>query len=290
MDFKIKTDLSVLPKVIEFNHEELKKFLVEKTAAYNSLVVTEDNIKSAKEDKAKLNKFRTAIENERKRIKKQCLQPYEEFERKCKEIVALIDKPIISIDTQIKAFDDVEKENKYKALQNYFNDNVKELADIVELDEIINPKWANKGERLLDLTQEIYDKLDKIRQDLKVIGDLKSPYESQMKDIYLKTFDVSKALAEQSRLEEQDRKLAEIKKKQEAESIQHQPQVEEEPIRTLAEPVTSIKAESNEITPVKTERPVSGIFKVTAEPSKIKALAAFMKENGIKFEVIKEKN
>ena len=69
MDFKIKTDLSVLPKVIEFNHEELKNFLIEKTSKYNSLVVTEDNIKSAKEDKAKLNKFKTAIENERKRIK-----------------------------------------------------------------------------------------------------------------------------------------------------------------------------------------------------------------------------
>lgn len=264
MDFQIKTDLSVLPKVIEFNHEELKKFLIEKTSKYNSLVVTEDNIKSAKEDKAKLNKFKTAIEDERKRIKKQCLQPYEEFEKKCKEIVALIDKPIISIDTQIKAFDDEEKERKYKALQQYFDDNVKELVDVVKLDQIINPKWANKGERLLDLMQQIYDKLDKIRQDLKIIGDLKSPYELQMKDIYLKTFDVSKALAEQSRLEEQDRKLAEIKKKQEA--------------------------ESNEITPVKTERVVSGIFKVIAEPSKIKALAAFMKENGIKFEVVKENN
>ena len=290
MDFKIKTDLSVLPKVIEFNHKELKEFLVEKTAAYNSLVVTEDNIKSAKEDKAKLNKFKTAIENERKRIKKQCLQPYEEFERKCKEIVALIDKPIMSIDTQIKAFDDEEKERKYKALQQYFDDNAKELLEIITLDQIINPKWANKGEKLLDLTQQIYDKLDKIRQDLKVIGGLKSPYESQMKDIYLKTFDVSKALAEQSRLEEQDRKLAEIKKKQEAESIQHQPQVEKEPVRTPAEPATNIEVVRSEITPVKTERVVSGIFKVTAEPSKIKALAAFMKENGIKFEVIKEKN
>lgn len=288
MDFQIKTDLSVLPKVIEFNHEELKNFLIEKTSKYNSLVVTEDNIKSAKEDKAKLNKFKTAIENERKRIKKQCLQPYEEFEKKCKEIVALIDKPIISIDTQIKAFDDEEKERKYKALQQYFDDNAKELSEVVTLEQIINPKWANKGERLLDLTQEIYDKLDKIRQDLKVIGDLKSPYESQMKDIYLKTFDVSKALAEQSRLEEQDRKLAEIKKKQEAESIQQQPQVEKEPARTPAEPVTSVKAESNEITPVKTERVVSGIFKVIAEPSKIKALAAFMRENQIKFEVVKE--
>jgi len=290
MDFKIKTDLSVLPKVIEFNHEELKKFLIEKTSKYNSLVVTEDSIKSAKEDKAKLNKFRTAIEDERKRIKKQCLQPYEEFERKCKEIVALIDKPILSINTQIKAFDDVEKENKYKALQRYFDDNAKELSGIITLEQIINPKWANKGERLLDLTQQIYDRLDKIRQDLKVIGDLKSPYELQMKDIYLKTFDVSKALAEQSRLEEQDRKLAEIKKKQEAESIQHQPQAEKEPARALAEPVTSVKAGSNEITPAKTERTVSGIFKVTAEPSKIKALAAFMKESEIKFEVIKEKN
>ena len=180
----------------------------------------------------------------------------------------------------------LKKENKYKALQQYFDDNAKELSEIITLDQIINPKWANKGERLLDLTQEIYDKLDKIRQDLKVIGDLKSPYESQMKDIYLKTFDVSKALAEQSRLEEQDRKLAEIKKKQE----QNRSQASKEPVRALAEPVTSDKAESNEITPVKTERVVSGIFKVTAEPSKIKALAAFMRENGIKFEVVKENN
>ena len=290
MDFQIKTDLSVLPKVIEFNHEELKKFLVEKTATYNSLVVTEDSIKSAKEDKAKLNKFKTAIEDERKRIKKQCLQPYEEFERKCKEIVALIDKPIVSIDTQIKAFDDIEKESKYKALQQYFDDNSKELSEVVTLEQIINPKWANKGERLLDLTQQIYDELDKIRQDLKVIGELKSPYELQMKDIYLKTFNVSKALAEQSRLEEQDRKLAEIKKKQEAESIQHQPQVEKEPVRTPTEPTASVNVESNEITPVKAERIVSGVFKVTAEPSKIKALAVFMRENQIKFEVVKENN
>lgn len=290
MELQIKTDLSVLPEVIEFNHEELKNFLIEKTSKYNSLVVTEDSIKSAKEDKAKLNKFKTAIEDERKRIKKQCLQPYEEFERKCKEIVALIDKPIISIDTQIKAFDEIEKDRKYKALQQYFDDNAKELADVVKLEQIINPKWANKGERLLDLTQQIYDRLDKIREDLKIISELKSPYESQMKDIYLKTFDVSKALAEQSRLEEQDRKLAEIKKKQEAESIQQQMQVEKEPIRTPAEPVASVKAESNEITPVKTERIVSGIFKVIAEPSKIKALAAFLKENEIKFEIIKENN
>lgn len=290
MDFQIKTDLSVLPKAIEFNHEELKNFLIEKTATYNSLVVTEDSIKSAKEDKAKLNKFKSAVEDERKRIKKQCLQPYEEFERKCKEIVALIDKPIVSIDTQIKAFDDIEKESKHKALQQYFDDNVKELTDVVKLEQIINPKWANKGERLLDLTQQIYDELDKIRQDLKVISELKSPYESQMKDIYLKTFNVSKALAEQSRLEEQDRKLAEIKKKQEAESIQRQAKVEKEPVRVSAEPTTNIKVAHSEITPVKAERPVSGVFKVTAVPSKIKALAAFLKENEIKFEVIKENN
>ena len=111
-----------------------------------------------------------------------------------------------------------------------------------------------------------------------------------MKDIYLKTFNVSKALAEESRLEEQASKLTEIKKQQEAESIQHQPQVEKEPIRTPAEPTRNIGVVRNEITPVKTERIVSGVFKVTAEPSKIKALAAFMRENGIKFEVVKENN
>ena len=76
MKFILKTDLSSLPQIIDFNFEDMKSELSIKLKQYNALVVTEDSIKSAKDDKAQLNKLRTAIENKRKEIKNQCLAPY----------------------------------------------------------------------------------------------------------------------------------------------------------------------------------------------------------------------
>lgn len=138
MEFMLKTDLSSLPQIIDFNFEDMKSELSIKLKQYNALVVTEDSIKSAKDDKAKLNKLRTAIENKRKEIKKQCLAPYEKFEMQCKEIVGMIDKPIAAIDNQVKAFDEIEKTNKYASLQQYFNDNSAELFELVELGEVLS--------------------------------------------------------------------------------------------------------------------------------------------------------
>ena len=45
MEFKLITDLSVLPKQVEFNADELKAELVPKLSYYKSLVVTEDAIR-----------------------------------------------------------------------------------------------------------------------------------------------------------------------------------------------------------------------------------------------------
>ena len=84
MEFKIITDLSVLPQVIETNGEELKAWLTEKVQSYKSIVVTPETIKAAKDDKAKLTKLRTALEERRKEVKRQCMAPYEDFERKYK--------------------------------------------------------------------------------------------------------------------------------------------------------------------------------------------------------------
>jgi hypothetical protein len=56
MDFKLQTDLNTLPSVIEFNYSELKAEMTERLKYYNNLVVSENSIKSAKADKANLNK------------------------------------------------------------------------------------------------------------------------------------------------------------------------------------------------------------------------------------------
>ena len=75
-----------LPNEIE-NLEQLKTELIPRLEKYNSLVVTEDSIKAAKEDKANLNKLRKAIEEQRISIKKQYLEPYNVLEADRKSVV-----------------------------------------------------------------------------------------------------------------------------------------------------------------------------------------------------------
>ena len=169
MEFKLITDLTQLPQTVEFNVEELKNELTEKLAYYENLVVTEDAVRDAKSDKAKLNKLRTAIDTKRKEVKKACLAPYEEFERQCRDILDMIDRPINSIDQQIKVFEQKELDAKYAELEKHFQSCMVGIDVPVELDKILNPKWQNKTMKLDALKREISDCIEQICDDVKSI-------------------------------------------------------------------------------------------------------------------------
>ena len=79
-------------KAIEWNYEELKTELSQKLEDYKGLVYTEEQMKEAKADRAKLNTLATAIDSKRKEIKKQCLQPYEAFEAQIKDLLAVMNR------------------------------------------------------------------------------------------------------------------------------------------------------------------------------------------------------
>lgn len=101
---------SWLTEQILWNNEELKAAIAEKVKDYKTIAYTEDSLKDMKADRADLNKLKKAFEDERKRVKKICMEPYTKFEQQVKEITALIDEPIELIDSQIKELDERRKE------------------------------------------------------------------------------------------------------------------------------------------------------------------------------------
>lgn len=169
MEFKLITDLTQLPHTVEFNVEELKAELTEKLAYYENLVVTEDAVRDAKSDKAKLNKLRCAIDTKRKEVKKACLAPYEEFEQQCRDILDMIDRPIRSIDDQIKAFEQKELDAKYADLERHFTSCMAGIDLPIVLDKIINPKWQNKTMKTDTLKREISECIAQICEEVKGI-------------------------------------------------------------------------------------------------------------------------
>lgn len=280
MEFLITTDLKQMPKQIEFNYEEMKAELNEKLVRYNSLVVTEDSIRDAKTDKATLNKVKEAIDTRRKEIKKLCLAPYENFEKQCKELVALIDSPIKSIDSQIAVFDQRLQDEKWKQISEYYAVEAKELITVAPLEKIISPKWKNKTESIENICNGIGDTLERIRTDLETIENLKSEFEHQIVDAYLKDYNLSRALQEQKRLEEQKRQIEAMEAKKAA---QQQTVIKSAPQPT-APPVVETPAASEP--PTHSEPLYSATFKVSGTKAQLQALSTFMKKYNIKYEVI----
>ena len=287
-----------LPQEIE-NLEALKNELAPKLEQYNSLVVTEDSIKAAKADKAALNKLRTAIEDQRKAAKKMYLEPYTILETQCKEVVALIDAPIQAIDKQLKVFDEKEKQEKFETLSNAF----KELnpPDWIQVEDVLNPKWGNKTEKIDSLVSDMKTALEKINAEYAQLEKLYAefPHKLAILDRYKNEKDFSQTMVYAKKLEyeynkEQDLKAqmlkaAEEEKAKQAESVQNEP---EQPTPESNESIlpttqTEVSVESEQPETVK-PKIIIGKFEVAGTVEQIKALGAFMKENGIKFTVIKD--
>ena len=302
MEFAVKTDLKQLPAKIEFNFEEIKAELASLIQQYNTLVVTAESIRDAKDDKARLNKLYKAIDDKRKEIKKLCLAMYEPFEEQCKELLELIQQPITSIDKQIKVFEDIEQQQKWEQIEAYYKVEVEELKDLVPLEKIVSSKWKNKGESLESVNNAIGDTLERIRGELETISTLHSPYEQQIKDVYLNDYNLSKALMEQKRLEDRKRQLEEMERQKEerrkqAEEAERKRQEEQQrAAQNVSEPVIEAKKESpvqavTEDTPATPTAPItpkySATFKVTGTQTQLQTLAAFMEKYNINYEVIK---
>jgi Protein of unknown function (DUF1351). len=215
MEFKIiaPTENQYL-KAIEFNKEELKKYLSVQLEKYQGLSYTDEQIKEAKNDRANLNAFRVVIETKRKEVKAKCLAPYETFEKDVKEILAILDAPLLAIDEQIKNFEQKEDEKKIEVIHEMYKTLIdgKISSKLLTFEKLWQDKWLNKSVRLNAVRDELDSKITAFVNDLEVINDLQTEFSDAVKDKYIQTLDLATALAENKRLIAQKASLEEIKK------------------------------------------------------------------------------
>lgn len=209
MEFVMGNSLEALPKTIDFNFEELKTQLASSLELYTGLVVTEDGIKSAKEDRAKLNKLREALETKRKEVKKECMAPYTDFEGKVKELVALIDKPIAAIDGQLKGYEDKRRSEKQEAVLAIYEETIGELRSLLPFERLWQDTWYNTGVSMKKIREAIVAAETKAASDLEVLETVESEFAEAVKIKYLEHLDLNEALLERARLQERAKRLRE---------------------------------------------------------------------------------
>lgn len=289
MNFELEKPIEeLLPKQIGFNVEELKPWIEESIAKYQGMVVTADTIKEAKDDRAKLNKLRSSIEDERKRIKREWNKPYTAFEKKVKSLVGLIDKPIENIDGQLKTYEEHRKAEKQDAIQTLFDENAKDLKDLITLDRIANPKWLNASYGMNAIEEEMVAALNDIRGNRLLIPDICPGYEDYAMDYYLKTLDIVATKTEYERYKAVQEKIAAERKAREAakqkarEAKAQQKAKEAEKAQQQDQPVA--KAQPVQEAPQEAEEAVYQLdFRVWGTADQLRSLKVFMRTQNIKF-------
>lgn len=278
MEFVMSTDLNTaLPKVIGFNFEELKAELTARLDYYNSLVVTEDTIKEGKAERANLSKLREAVEAKRKEVKREYMAPYTDFESKVKELVAIIDAPIAAIDGQLKAFDDLRREDKRVEIRKAYETIVPaDIQAIIPLERIFDPKWLNATVKTKAVEAELTTMVQQTEDDLQVLDMVEPEFAAAVRARYMETLNIGAALRYKQTLvaaAEAAKRRAEVMAAPAAAPAQEPEPVQEEP-------------DAHVVGPVQDEEPVK-LYRLRLEIHLTQyqgnALKRFLEENGIAY-------
>ena len=287
-------------KQIDWNFEELKKEITEKAEMYGSLVYTDENIKEAKADRAKLNKFIKVLEDKRKDVKKMMLEPYTQFESQVKELVSIIGEANDNIASQVKAYDQKKREEKREKVKEIYDkamavEGAEGIAEILTFDRVFKESFLNSSTTFKSIVNEIEDLRDRVRHDLEVINADTGEYQFEMKQAYLKNLDMTEAISVKQQFEENARKKAEYEAKRKAEMEERKAReeaeaqkvvqagkqvvVEQQPEETQQE-VEATKTVEATITE---ERKFTVSFKVYGTQKQLRELKEFLTSNNIEY-------
>lgn len=225
---ELRVEPVTFPEVIQFNYEELKAEITSKVEMYKNLVYTgSDQIKDAKADRATLNKLIKAMSDERIRIKKDCLKPYDEFERKIRELTDIVNEPVQLIDKQIKEYEQTLKEEKRKEIEALFE--TIGFQAFVKLEMIWDEKWLNASVSMKSIEEKMRERMYQISTDLLTLNRL-SEYAFEAVSVYKETLDMHKSIAEAQRMSDIAKQKAEVEARKKAEEERRAKEAEEKKV------------------------------------------------------------
>lgn len=201
---------------IEDNLDLVELSIREKVQEYAAVVVTEDSVKDGKRFLADIRKEKKALDDERKAIKTQWMAPYDAFEKRAKQIIALYDEPVKIINDQLTEFEEQRKAMKRQEIEAAYDFVKGDLADWLPLDRIYNPKWENATYSAKKVREDMELIFDQMKVSISTIKSMKSEFEADALRVLKETGSLQNAIAEINELQKQKERFME-QARQEAE-------------------------------------------------------------------------
>ncbi|EPD2937591.1 DUF1351 domain-containing protein [Listeria monocytogenes] len=156
-----------------------------------NIEVTEENVKQSKKLLAAVNKEVKNLESERILIKKEMLEPYNEFEKQVKEIVSIVKTADEMVRQQVTQIEEEEREDKKLVLKRLFEKRIRmyDFKTYFTFDDFIENRHLNKSLSINKIESEMVKWLTKIETELKVIETM--PYADEIIAEYKETKDLA---------------------------------------------------------------------------------------------------
>lgn len=180
---------------VSCNFEEVEAYIKDLLKEYDGAIFTEESKGYAKKELAKLRAEKKELNDNLRDAKKKYMAPWDTFEPNVKELINLFDEPITLIDGQVKAFEEDRIAQKKALIEAIYTELVGDLADIIPLERIYNPKWENATTKEKAIREEVLAQVTAARIALDTIRGMRSDAESKALDVYKQTLSLPEAIS-----------------------------------------------------------------------------------------------
>lgn len=237
-------------------------------------------VKDAKHDRSYLNGIKKEIDERRKAVKREYNKPLDAFERRCKQITAIIDESTDAIKAQLDEAEQTRKDALYSRLQQHYDEFAGLLVPVVPYERLHEPQWLNKTFGEIKAQQALEAKVSDVARDWETLKAQQEamPHYADAEREFFRTLDLGAALNAARLADEEDQRIAELKAAMAPEpEPEPMPEPEPEPIEIPAPapmpaPMPAPVAEPLEAWTVEVP---------SATRSQMQALASLLKAQGI---------
>lgn len=238
---EIESNLSLIADSVDRKVEELKN------TTYSGS--REDRIKMMKADRADCNKAINAIEDERKKNKKEFAKPWQDFELEVKSLVAKIEEAAKDIDEQVKALEEERRSESRKKIREYYDSIAEPAEDFKETlyQKVYETSWENVNVSMKTYKDALKKAVDDYVQGITTLKMIEAP--EDIKEEAIKRFkDTLDSMASVKYIAEEKARQEEFRKRIEEETrikleAQKQREIEEAKRKAAAEERARLEAE-----------------------------------------------
>lgn len=247
-------------------------------------------IKEAKHDRSYLNGIKKEIDERRKAVKREYNKPLDAFERRCKQITAIIDESTDAIKAQLDEAEQTRKDALYSRLQQHYEEFAGLLAPVVPYERLHEPQWLNKTFGEIKAQQALEAKVSDVARDWETLKAQQEamPHYADAEREFFRTLDLGAALNAARLADEEDQRITELKAAMAPEpEPEPMPEPEPEPIEIPDPEPMPAPAPMPAPVPAPMPAPVAEPLEAwtvevpSATRSQMQALASLLKAQGI---------